>query len=172
MACNACARKCYFHTQILKKKIISLPWDTLPPTLCLCSVTFAPPPPPPPPPLTNPGCTMHCNWHCKRGFHTGRYVELRSASYRLRRACAALRSAYASLRNNTPMDAKGYVFIFFAYFQRRALDAESMQFVRKSTQHYAIVRHAYAIVHYPTPVHLRNTYATLRMVYSSIVLHL
>ena len=36
------------------------------------------------------------------------YVELRSATYRLRRACAALRSAYASLRNNTPMDAKGY----------------------------------------------------------------
>ena len=29
MACNACARKCCFHTRILKKKISSLPWATL-----------------------------------------------------------------------------------------------------------------------------------------------
>ena len=43
------------------------------------------------------------------------------------------------------------MFNFFAYFQRRALDAESTQFVRKSTQHYATVRDAYASVRYPTP---------------------
>ena len=43
---------------------------------------------------------------------------------------------------------------FFAYFWRRALDAESTQFVRKSTQLCATVRHAYTIVRYPTPDHL------------------
>ena len=59
---------------------------------------------------------------------------------------------YAGLRGNTPRDAKGYArwtqnikhVYFFAYFRRRALDAESTQSLRKSTQHYATVRHAYA----------------------------
>ena len=69
------------------------------------------------------------------------------------------------------MDAKKIKHVyFFAYFRRRTLDAESKQFVRKSTQHYATERHAYSIVRYPTPDLRIYTYATLRMEYSSVVL--
>ena len=54
------------------------------------------------------------------------------------------------------MDAdKLNMLIFFAHFRRRALDAESTQFVRKSTQLCATVRQAYTIVRYPTP-YVRN----------------
>ena len=49
------------------------------------------------------------------------------------------------------MDAKKLNrFNFFAYFRRRALDAESTPFLRKSTQHYATLRQIYAIVRYTT----------------------
>ena len=107
------------------------------------------------------GDSCCCIKWCVKGFSHRAYVELRSAAYRLRRAYAALHCAYAGLRGNIRRGTQRgtrdglkqlNMLTLFAYFRRRALDAESTQFLRKSTQHYATVRHAYAIERYPTPV--------------------
>ena len=78
-----------------------------------------------------------------KGVSHRAYVEWRSVAYRLRRAYSALRCAYAGLRGNTPKDAKGY-----ARWTQIFLNMCSTQFLRKSMQLYATVRHAYAIVRY------------------------
>ena len=77
-----------------------------------------------------------------KGVSHRNYVELRSVAYRLRGAYSALRGAYAghvAIRRGTQKSTRD---------ERKKLNMFSTQFLRKSTQLYATVRHAYAIVRY------------------------